>query len=236
MRILSIAAMACGLLIAAGCSSNSGSPTGPSQQSLTLPTASFKGPNTSSTDPYATEAVSFASSMDALMSASAVFAGRTAMIKGNVYTWTYANGQLTETFTAVKQFNGSYTWSLTLSGTDGANDYGAGWTSWTGTTTANRKGASWAFYQFGQTTKFADLVYSTSAAGVLTGTWQAYDASGSLTSKVMVINNPNNSGEVDNYSDGLHLSFKATWLASGSGSWSIYDIDGITVASQGTWS
>jgi hypothetical protein len=235
---IAIAAATFGLLLVAGCSGNGGNPAGPNQLqgAPAVPAASFKGPNTASTDPYASEVKSFASSMDTLMSAGAVFAGRAAISSGNAYTWTYASDQLTETLTAVKQLDGSYAWSLVLSGTDGFNDYGTGWTSWTGTTSADGKSGSWAFYQFGMNTRVADLVYSTNADGVRSGTRQVYDANGSLTSRVTIMNNPDNSGEIDDYSDGLHLSFKASWLPNGSGSWWIYNIDGVTVALQGTWS
>ncbi len=223
----------------AGCSKDSSS-TGPAPQQQagpTVPTATFKGPQTSNTsDAHASMAIGYANAMNALMSPAAAFSGQTAVNAGNTYTWTYTAGTLTETFTAIRQGDGSYTWSWTLSGVEGTHNYGSGWTFWTGTTSADGKSGSWTFYEFGTTGKVADLVYTTNASNVLTGTWQTYDTSSVVTSKLVLTNNADNSGEINAYSDATHLYYKATWLANGTGSWWIYNSDGVTVASQGTWS
>jgi hypothetical protein len=225
------------VLFVAGCSKDS-SPTSPGDQQQqtapTVPTASFSGPTSS--DAHAQIAASQVTLMNALMAPAAAFSGRAATNAGNTYTWTITVQSLTETFTATRQTDGGFDWSFTLSGSDNDHNYGTGWTFWTGTTSADGKSGSWTFYEFGQTTKAADLVYSTNASGVLTGTWQVYDAGGAVTGKVVLTNNTNQSGEVDVYGDGTHLSYKATWTGSGSGSWWVYDSDGVTVSSQGTWS
>ncbi len=225
-------------LFIAGCSKDSNNPAGPGpqQDAPTVPTASFQGPSTTSQDSHAQMAIGYATSMNALMSPVAAFGGHTSVNAGNTYTWTYSAQGLTETFTATRQGDGSFTWSWVISGTDGTHNYGTGWTFWTGTTSADGKNGSWTFYEFGTTGKVADLVYSTDAGSVLTGTWQSYDTNGVVTAKWTVTNNPDNSGEVNIYSSGNRLSYRATWVANGSGSWYIYANDGTTISAQGTWS
>lgn len=237
MQKLFILAVTFAVLFVAGCSKSSNNPAGPGPETApTAPTATFKGPNTTSSDTHAQMAITYATGMNALMSPISGFSNQSATNVGNVYTWTYTVQGLTETFTATRQGDGSYTWSFTLSGTDGTNNYGTGWTYWSGTTSVDGKNGSWTFYRFGTTGKVADLVYSTNASNVLTGTWQSYDTSGVVTAKWVVINRQDNTGEIDIYSDATHLVYKATWLANGTGSWWIYGSDGVTVSSQGTWS
>ena len=93
------------ILLITGCSKDS-SPTNPGDQpptAPTVPTASFKGPQTNSTDANADLAKGYAGMMNALMSPAAAFGSQTAVNAGNTYTWTYTYQTLTQTFTATPQ-------------------------------------------------------------------------------------------------------------------------------------
>jgi hypothetical protein len=68
---------------------------------------------------------------------------------------------------------------------------------------------------------------------VLTGTFKLYDNGGLVASQIDIVNYSDGSGEVRLSTAGA-LSFKATWLANGSGQWSRYDANGNQTAT-GNW-
>ncbi len=221
------------LAIFIGCSKDDNNSTGPSNpSSASIPTVTFKGPNTTSTDANATIAKSYATSMNATMSSSAVFASLPAQQSGNTSTWTYNVGGMTYTFTGVKQGDGSYVWTYIFTGTVGGTTY-TNFKMWEGTTTANGKSGSWTFYEPGHTGKTDELVYTTNASNVLTGTWYVYDSNGTLTSKMVILNNSDGSGSVEMYDDGTTMNYKSVWIANGSGTWYTYNAGVQT--STGTW-
>jgi hypothetical protein len=214
-----------------GCSKKSDNPTSPNDGAApTIPTVTFKGP--SSSEFHAQTANSDAQLMTSLMSSSSIFVALPATKNGNVSTWTFTAGTLTQTFTSTKQSDGSYTWSWVVNGTDGSHTYN-NWTYWSGTTSADGNTASWSFYDYNSTHSVEDLNY-TNVNGVLTGTWLIYNTSGALASKMVIINKPDNSGEFDQYLDGTHLSMKVTWIASGTGNWWEYNSSG-TSTNSGTF-
>jgi hypothetical protein len=201
-----------------GCKKDDSS-TGPASTAATIPTVTFKGPSASET--HAQTANTYAQSMNSLLSASSAFSAMPASTNGNVSTWTINAGSYTSTFTATKQSDGSYTWKWVLNGTVGNQTYN-NWTYWSGTTSADGKTGSWSFYENGSTRPVEDLNY-TNVNGVLTGTWLIYNTSGVVDSKMVIINNTDNSGEFDWYYDGTTLSMKVTWTASGTGHWWQYN-------------
>jgi hypothetical protein len=186
-----------------------------------VPHPTFKGPNTTSTDPNAQMAKSYATTMNGVMSSSTAFSAIPAQQTGNTYTWTYSVGGETYTFTGIKQSDGSYTWTLVYTG----SSYGTAvtnFTLWQGTTSADGKNGNWTFYEPGHAGKTDGLVYTTDASNVLTGTWYVYDTGGALSSKLIIVNNPDGSGNVEQYSNGTVMNYKCVWIANGSGTWYTY--------------
>jgi hypothetical protein len=207
------------LTLCIGCKKDESSTTSPTTTTTTIPTVTFKGPSSSET--HAQTANTYAQSMNGVMSASAAFSALPASTSGNVSTWSYSYGGLTETFTGKKQSDGSYTWTWVFNGSDGTHTYN-NWTFWSGTTSADGKTGSWSFYEYGTTHSVEDLNYTT-VNGVLSGTWLIYNTSGVVASKIVIINNTDNSGEFDWYYDGTTLYEKVTWTASGTGTWATYN-------------
>lgn len=233
-KVLSLAFIVL-LVTIIGCSKNSDSSTTPSNGgAVTIPQVTFNGPNTTSTDPNATIAKAYATSMNGIMSASAVFAQMPAQQNGNTSTWTYGGGGMSYTFTGVRQSDGSYTWTYTFTGTEGGVSY-TNFTMWQGTTSADGKNGSWTFYEPGHTKKTEEYTYSTDANNVLTGTWYVYNSSGTLSDKLIIVNNPDNSGRVEMYDNGTIMSYKAVWTANGSGTWFTYNSTTGVQTGTGTW-
>jgi hypothetical protein len=208
--------------------SNSNTPVAPS-----FPQITFNGPNTTSTDPNAQLAISYATSLNAGLTQSTIFAALPAQQNGNTYTWTYAAAGATYTLTAVKQNNGSFTWTVVLNGTAGATTYN-NFKVCEGTSSADGKSGTWIFYELGVAGKTGEFVYSTSASNVLTGTMNSYNTSGTLTSKTVMINNPDGSGSMESYDDGVHRNYRSDWIANGSGTWYTYNDSGVQTGT-GTW-
>jgi hypothetical protein len=222
------------LVVFVGCKKDESS-TGPATTAASVPKINFSGPNTTSTDVNATRTKGDALTMNGVMSAGTAFASVPAQQNGSTSTWTYGSGGITYTFTGVQQSDGSYAWTLTLNGIVGSTNY-SNFKIWDGTSSADGKNGSWTFYEPGHTAKTDALVYSTDANGVLTGTWYIYDSSGTLSEKLVIVNNKDGSGQVVEYfnSDVTIMSYKSVWAANGSGTWYIYNSSGVQT-STGTW-
>jgi len=227
-----IAAMLIGLI---GCSDDDSNPAEPNSTATpVIPQVTFNGPNTTSQDPNAQIANSYVAIMNAGMLQSAAFSSVAAQQNGNIYTWTYGYQGEIYTFTCTIQSDGSYMWTLKYTG---SNLFGTAVTDfmlWEGTTSADGKNGNWTLYTYGYTGKTAELIYTTGANDVITGTWYVYESGGVLESKIIVVNDPDGSGSVEMYSDGVHLYYKAVWTATGSGQWWIYDGAGRETGS-GSW-
>jgi hypothetical protein len=216
-----------------GCKKDESSSTDPGSGTAAIPQVTFRGPNTNSTDANAQTAKAYATSMNGVMSSSSIFSQMPAQQNGNTYTWTYGGGGMSYTFTGQKQSDGSFTWTFTFTGTQGSTNY-TNFKMWEGTTSADGKSGSWTFYEPGHAGKTEDLVYSTDANGVLTGTWYIYNTSGTLSGKLVIVNNTDGSGRIENYNNGTILSYKAVWAANGTGTWYFYNSSGVQ-SSTGTW-
>ncbi len=236
MRYLITATIVAMLIGLTGCSDDkSSNPAGPgtTQNTAAIPQITFKGPNTTSTDPYAMWAKTSATTFNAILAPSTVFASLPAQQNGNTSTWTYTVGGATYTFTGIKQSDGSYVWTYVVNGTSGTTTYN-NFKGLEGTSSADGKSGSWAFYELNQTTKVSDLAYTTNASNVLTGTWITYESNGTISSKMILVNNPDGSGSLEIYDDGLHMNYKSVWIANGSGTWYTYDSSGVQTET-GTW-
>ncbi|MCI0690543.1 hypothetical protein L0337_00885 [candidate division KSB1 bacterium] len=217
-----------------GCSKNDKSPTQPQNTTPLLPSIAFIGPNTGSQDPNAQQAKLHIQTINGYTNILAPFAGLQGTPNGNSWTWTYNVQNLTATLTATQQSDGSYYWKLVLNGTDpNTNTTYNNWAALDGTTSADGKNGSFKGYSPNTTTLLAQFAWATSSNGVLTGTFKLYDNTGAVTSQIDIGNNSDGSGEV-RLSTGGTLSFRAVWLANGSGQWWRYDANGNQIAT-GSW-
>lgn len=221
-----IAAMLIGLT---GCSDDSSNPAGSNSTTPSLPSVTFKGPTTNSTETNAQIAKSYAASMNAITAQSTMFAALPAQQNGNTYTWTYT----IYTLTAVKQNDQSFVWTVVLNGTVGSETYN-NFKAVEGTSSADGKSGTWITYELGVNGKVGEFVYSTNASNTLTGTLYAYGSNQSLLSKSVLVNNPDGSGNLEIYDDGVHMNYKSVWIANGSGTWYTYDATGRQTGT-GTW-
>lgn len=222
--------MACFL---AGCAKDDESPTEPPQQDKpAFPTVTFKGPNTTSNDSYAQLTKAYAEVFNVFTTFWQPFLSLPATRDGNNWKWTYSGPGFTQTFTASKQADGSHTWSLVYNGTIDGVVYN-NWKFLEGTTSADGKNGSWKAYEDNSTRLDLEVSWTTSAANVLTGTWKEY-VNGVLDGRTELINNPDGSGELKSYNKGNVMTFRAVWLANGSGQWWTYS--GTTGAQTGTGS
>jgi hypothetical protein len=226
-------------LVGAGCSKKSSSPTSPQTSNApTFPSVVVKGPTTNSTDQYAQTTKAYATEANALTSTAlfAAFSGLNPTQNGSTWTWTVTEQTLTVTFTETQQADGSLTWSWKQNGTDPQTQVVYNnWVFFSGTHNADGKSGDWKVYNDNTTTVAGDYAWSTNASGVLTATLTSYNTDGTLDGKLVIVNNTDNSGEVDVYT-GTVLTFKATWVASGSGTWWTYNSTSGTQTSTGTWS
>jgi hypothetical protein len=225
-------------LIASGCNKKSSNPVSPTTTSNApvFPAVVIKGPNTTSNDLYAQETKGYAASVNTLT--TPVYLGLVAGVNptenGNAWTWTATQGNFTVTATANKQADGSYTWSLTLNGTEsGSSTTYNNWVAFTGTASADGKSGDFKAYDDNTTTLTGDFVWSTNASGTLTATLTSY-TNGAADGKMVIVNNADNSGELDAYT-GTVLTFKSTWIASGAGSWWTYDNSTGAQIGTGSW-
>ncbi|MBM4162305.1 MAG: hypothetical protein FJ217_14545 [Ignavibacteria bacterium] len=216
----------------AGCSKNDTSPTEPEGSAATIPTISFKGPNTNSQDVNAVMVKNYVSAMN---SYSLIFTPLLALQgsqSGNTTTWTYTDRTLTVKFSATRQSDGSYSWKMVLNGVDPDDQtvYN-NWTALEGTTSADGKNGNWKIYEENTTVLLAEYIWTTNN-NVLTGTLKEYMGS-ALEYQSIVVNNPDNSGELRIYT-GSAMTYKAVWQANGSGQWWTYDLNG-TQTGTGNW-
>lgn len=228
---LSIAVLTIALMIS-GCSKEDGSPTEPQLEPPVIPSVTFKGPTTSSTDVNAQTVKSYVASINSLATMFTPYLYIQSVQSGNTWTWNYVEGTFTAKFTATRQNDGSFLWIFTLNGKDpeDATTYN-NWKGLEGTTSADGKSGSWKFYETNTTTQIGEFSWSTTN-NVLTGTQKVY-TNGAVTDQIVLVNNPDNTGEMKIYT-GTVLTYKATWTATGSGQWWTYDPNG-SQTGTGSW-
>lgn len=238
MRTLT-ALLAFALLVGVGgCSKKSDNPTAPATTTApSFPKETFKGPTTNSSDYNVGIVNGYVAVANAYSNYFNFFAGTNATQNGNTWTWSVTNGTESVVFSMTKQSDGSYTWKWVVNGTDQSS--GRTYNNKTlfeGTVSADGKNGEWKVYQDTTSLLTADFVWATNSSGKLTGTLNLYHDDGStIDTKYQIINNSDNSGEVDLYS-GTVLVYKATWKADGSGTWTTYDSTSGNQTATGTWS
>ncbi len=217
----------------ASCSKSS-NPTGPAAKPPSLTAPTFKGPGASAdsvgqnVNGLALTFNTFAAGYTALISDAG-----SPSVSGNTWTWTINGGTYTITLTAT-QSDTTYLWKSVINGTyNGSLD--KNWTAFQGSETASGSNGDWTLYNTNSTTPLSKVNWSTDSNGNLTGTIIGYDSTGTQTDKYVFVNNKDNSGELEEYTNGSTLILKVTWTSSGAGAWWEYDDQGNLVGS-GTWS
>ena len=221
------------VILVAGCSKDNSSPTEPAAEAPTLPLITFKGPNTTSTDLNALMVQAYVAAINGYTTAFAPYANLPSTRNGNTWTWNYSMGSFSVIVTSTLQSDGSFQWSMVMNGMDPSDStvYN-NWTAATGSTTADGQNGSWNIYETNTSTLAAKYEWTTNN-NVLTGTMTAYSG-GAEEGKIVVINNPDGSGELDEYT-GTVVVYRCVWQANGSGQWWTYDESG-TQTDTGTWS
>lgn len=220
------------MVLVAGCSKNQSSPTEAQPTSPPLPNILFKGPGNTGYDAalilvrsYVTNANSFALTLAPLAAIAPV---RTQ----NTWTWTYVNRTLTLVLTATSQIDGTYLWNLLFDGTDPLD--GTAYSQWLGVegvTSADGKTGSGKIYVRNKSSVGSEFSWVTTNS-ILTGTLKPY-INNTAVGQTIVVNNPDNSGEVRVYSGSI-LIYKSVWQANGSGQWWTYDANGVQTGT-GSW-
>jgi hypothetical protein len=219
--------------ILAGCSKKDDSPTEPQVTAPTVPTLVFKGPNTNSTDQNAQMVKSYVSAINTFTTMFAPYQYLQSVKDGNTWTWTYTEGTLTVKMTAIPQNDGSFLWKMIFNGKDPSSNLTySNWTAMEGSTSGDGKSGNWKIYDDNTTILAGDFTWAT-ANNVLTGTQKDY-SNGVSTGQIVVVNNPDNTGEMRVYS-GTAMTYKATWTAAGAGTWWTYNSSG-TQSGTGSWS
>ncbi|HTY37569.1 MAG TPA: hypothetical protein VMH23_10680 [Bacteroidota bacterium] len=216
------------LLIINGCTN---SPNGPGGSTPSVPSLSFSGPKTNSTDAKEQSVASQVASMNAFAQQFLVVKNLAETEQGSTSTWKYATNGLTVTFTASEQADGSSRWTMVLNGTDTSGTGYKNFTAGRGTIGGDGKSGTWDVYDTTSTTPVGELTWSTSN-NVLTGTLKSF-TSGVLSAQTVVVNNPDHSGQLTLY-DASSLMFKAVWQSTGSGNWWTYDPNGAETGT-GNW-
>ncbi len=238
------------VLVMASCSKKSDPQPSLSSASLSLSTAqvvTFPASLSTSTDAHAQEAYSFVESVNAIGSFTGAFtvpsgatktstpivginvAGRIAATQQNylVYIWTDPNSASSVAY-QVSETADSYTFELFYKD--------AGTTAWVRYLyAAEKKDKSSGFLNVYDptVTKVSPAILSYNwVRGTNTFTFTVTD---DLGSKVTLHTNTQTKvGDVEAYTSGILIE-KLTWDAQGHGTWAVYDTDGITIVSSGTW-
>lgn len=180
-----------------------------------IPTVRFSSPSASG-DQCTQMAYTYVQGANAMSVYTMMFAGQTPTRNGDIWTWQAVQGSLTVRVTATITSTGLQ-WQMILNGTD--PDDGTVYNNWValqGTSSADGKSGSWTIYEDNTTVIAAQFVWSTSSAGVLTGTFTGYDQ-GQQSYRLVAVSNANGSGSVtySMYSNGQWVQqFNATWSAA----------------------
>ncbi len=233
MKKLFAVAVAVATLALVGCDKKTDSPTSTTTGSTpSVPVIQIQTsiPDTT-TSPYAQSARGQVQAFNGFFAQGAIFSALQANKSGNTWTWTYGANGVTETFTATLQNDGSYTWSLTLNGTDGQHTYN-NFQMWYGTTSGDGKSGNWTIYDYNDTTS-VKFTWSTDANGTLTGTMDDM-AGATVQHRITITARADKSGEINYYDGTATLTARWVWTVDGHGSFYSYPTPGAS-APAGTW-
>lgn len=180
----------------------------------TIPTVQFSSPSASG-DQCTQTAYTYVQIANAMSLYGTMFTGQTPTRNGDVWTWQVTDGPLTVRVTATKTSSG-YQWQMIINGTDTDGTVYNNWVALQGNSSADGKSGSWTIFEDNTTVIAAQFVWSTSSAGVLTGTLTVY-SQGQQSYRLVAVSNANGSGSVtySMYSNGQWVQqFNATWSAA----------------------
>lgn len=228
-KLLSLLVVLTAMAMLAGCDKETNPIDSSPTKKPTAPQVSLTGPNTNSTNQYAVQAQSFSQMFNGYTQFFTSFASMEGEQNGNTWTYTYNFGTMSETITVTQLTDGSYTWSVIFNGTDGNVTY-TNWKAMEGTSSADNKSGSWKVYAENSTQLEAELAWNTDAQGNETGMLKAY-TNGVLNEQLDIVNNIDGSGSMKMYqkkdlSNDLFLNIEITWIANGTGAYTLYDENG----------
>ncbi|MBI2618921.1 MAG: hypothetical protein HYW57_02465 [Ignavibacteriales bacterium] len=192
--------------------------TEPTEEQPTFPTFQITTPSaTATSDTCNLKAYIYAISVQALAQFSASFAALPGQNVNGVWTWSVTEDGVTQTLTAQKQADGSYSWKFVFNGTD-ENDQTVynNWIAMEGTTSADGSTGSLTIYDDSEVP--AQVIYlQVSWRPVTNGIEITFDqySSGQPVLRVVLVGYGNGSGEVTEYvrsgSNWVPTGFHATW-------------------------
>lgn len=241
-RLLSYVASALLVLsvFIAGCSKEESNPTNNSNTTSTqpsTPTVSISGPNTSSNDPYAISARSYAQMFGAVATQFVGIQGVAGNQSGNVWSYEMTLQGLTVKYQCVKNADGSVLWTITWNGTSGNNTYN-NWKVCEAFSSADGKNGYYRVYVKNDTLRDGEYTWSTDANGTITGTFSEF-TNGVENSRAVIIAHTDGTGNLTVSQKvtgvtGLVVKTYIVWQTNGSGTWTTYKNDG-TIEATGTW-
>jgi hypothetical protein len=206
-----------------------------------VPSLTFKGPNTTSTDPMALTAKSFALQMNALSSPFAGIQDNPGTLNGNVWSYENTADGLTTKWTATINGDKSVTWQCILNGKKASIPSSSNYNNWLAfeaNSSVDGKSGYWKIYNENATTLAVQYTWSTAADVTISATIDVYDTGAKLQT-VEMTNKIDGSGTMKNYAKksagtAFYLQLDLLWKADGTGSYTTYQEDG-TVLGTGTF-
>lgn len=228
------------VLFHAGCDSKESTGSTDNNQTATKPATpqvTVNGPNTTSTDPYATTAKTYAQMFTNISTQFAPLQNVPGNTNGNIWTYEMTVQGITTKYQCVKNSDGSVLWTITWNGTSGSKTY-TNWKVYEAYSTADGKNGYWRVYEENDTVRAGEYTWSTASNGTVTGTISSF-TNGVEDERAVFTSNTDGSGELNVYMKvtgvaNLVLKTKITWLSNGSGTWTTYKNDG-TVEATGSW-
>lgn len=210
--------------LVASCSKKEDNPAAPEEKAPGMPSVTFEGPNTNSSDQYALMTKSSVAAFNFFpQMLSSAFSAATPKNSNGDWQWVVSSGTGgSETMTATKKSDGSYYWALIFNGNLSNKIYN-NFKALEGTTSADGKSGSWKVFEDNSSTVAGEFTWSTNSSGVLTGTLLDYGSNGTVSQKVELTNKADKSGELRMYDDNNVLTFRSAWNADGTGTWHVYE-------------
>lgn len=236
-KLSSVVFVLLAIVLLAGCDKDSNPIDTTPTKKPTAPTVSFDGPTTNSTNEYAQQAQAFSQMFNGFASFFTAFSGLEGTQNGNTWTYTFSGGPWTETITVTQLPDNSYTWSIVINGV--YEDVTVNnWKAFEGTSSADGKSGTWKIYAENSTLLEVELSWAADAQGNETGSMKFYQ-NGVLDEQLDIVNNVNGTGSMKLWDKktsgtGLYLNIEITWLANGTGAYTVYNESGVITA-QGTF-
>lgn len=220
--------------LSSGCSKKDDNPSAPLTNNNIppdVPAVSLNGPGSSSNDASLMLVKGYIQGLNGFMNYINKFQNVEAVKSDTGWVRRYLNGSIVATLTTTRLQDGSYSWKLTLSGTNDSVTYN-NWLALEGTSSADGKSGTWKVFRDNTNLLTGDYSWQKNSDGSITATLREY-RNGSVHSRIEATENADKSGQLLFYL-GDNLSFKTLWQSNGSGQWWMFDSSG-GVLHQGMW-